>query len=1024
MKLYATYLLYLLVLLVPLGTWGQATDGRTITGQITDANGQPLAGATVSLLSGTSTTPVGGTLADAQGRFSLQLPTAADGYRIAVTYVGYARQTIAITAGQITYDVRLAEDNTTLDEVVVVAYGTQRRAEVTAAVSELDVAQARSTRVATLGEALQGRVAGINVTSSGQPGQVSQIQVRGPGNFGNNQPLFVVDGVWLENGDNRDINWDDVENVTVLKDAAAASLYGSRAANGVVVITTRKGQSGPARITLDASVGWDQLDNQLDLANSQQFRSTIAQARANAGLAPILGTSENFNPGVDTDWQDEILQTGFRQSYNLGLSGGGESGTYYIGVGRFQQDGTLINTGFERTTLRINTEFKRGRFTVGENAQLSYSSTLLQNGLPFIDVVRMAPNIPVRNPDGSYGTGTPELETYGTNPVGLQELYRNNQQSWRILGNAYGEVRIFDFLKYRINLGLEYHSFFDRNAQPAGALRYQPGSEQAVNRLFEQRGDEVTTLIENLLTYQQSFEQHNIEAFVAYSEQQFRGNFLSGNQSGVPSNTYYFSSGSIANPTLRGGPAEWARRSYFGRINYNYAGRYFINYNYRNDEDSRFGPNNRQAGFNSGSVGWRISEEAFFEPIRTTVSDLKLRASYGELGITGSANPYEWQSTVNRNAITVLNGNQITPGATATFFANPDLKWQTNRQWDIGLDAALLDNRLSVTVDYYNRDIEDVLVPIDLPFIQGGGVEYRRFLINAGELRNTGWEFQLGWTQAAADRNSFGYSISANLTTLDQEVIKLAEERGLDAILGGLEAPLTRTQAGRSIGEFYLIQEAGIYRSDDEAAAGPSFNGRQPVAGDVRYIDQNGDGVINDDDRVFAGSSIPDLNYGINITLNYRGFDLSIFGQGVAGGKVFNNTRWWTDRNNDLGNVRSDLDPWSPTNPNGRDPRLVYGDQNSANSLQQSTRWLESGDYFRLRVLSLGYTFPSFAFGETIGLNRLRLYVTGQNLFTITPYRGLNPEVIGTGTDGFTRGIDDGNYPVARTFLVGVQVGF
>jgi TonB-linked SusC/RagA family outer membrane protein len=995
----------------------------TVTGRVTDDKGEGLPGVTV-LVKGTTT----GTSTDVDGNFSLDAPANAT---LVISSVGFTTQEIAVN-NQTTINVRLATNTQNLSEAVVVGYITQERQNVTGSVATLGATEVRRAPVASVGEAIQGRLAGVQVTNSGVPGQGPVVNIRGLGSLGgsNSTPLYVVDGLWIEptSSAGRDINPADIESVQVLKDAASLAPYGNSGANGVIIITTKKGKSGTPAISFNASAGVQNLVKRLDLANAAQWAVTNNQAYDNAGLArqPYAANL----PGTDTDWQKELFKQGSVQDYNLGFSGGGPNSNFNVSGGYFKQQGTIIGPQFERFTARVNTGFNRGRLRVGENLQLVRANQTYVNGAPFTEVLRMPSVIPVYDPTvpGGFGIGNNNAVTFGTNPIALQRLLNSTSTNNRILGNVYAEVQIFDFLRYRLNLGLEYHGFRDQQKRQYGIWRRNDITQPS--NYGDDQGNELFGQVENTLTFDKSFGEHNLTAVAGYSRQRRSFEFTRGVNFGYGTGpTYYWAlDAGTQTPQVIGSSYVQGKESLFGQVTYDYDRRFLVTGAFRRDGSSLFQADRRWGNFAAGSVGWRISKEKFMENA-TFINDLKLRASFGSLGnqyLSGAyGGSYLYQGALNTNANYVLGTSQtIQNGAIQTTLAS-DVRWEQRRTQNYGFDLALLENRFSLSADYYISRTADALVSPNLPLAYGnaGALPYQ----NLGLIENKGFEFKVGY---ADDRKPFKYGVSANLTTLNNKVLNLnsgSVEGSTTNFLTGGPSSITRTEVGHEIGSFYLYQFDGIYQTG-EANIPAGLR-----AGDVRYKDTNGDGQVTEADRVHVGRVFPRLQYGLNLTASYGGFDLAVFFQGVQGNTVFNDAKYWLERTDDNNNHLASFNPWTPTNPSTTTPRAVIagGTRNDGvyssaspgnNDRYQTTRWLEDGSYLRLKNVQLGYSLPKTLLERTKYIGSLRLFLTGQNVFTITDYSGYDPETVGQGS--LARGVDAGSYPNLRSFTLGLQAGF
>lgn len=1013
-----------------------------VSGRVVDENGQGMPGVTV-LEKGTTN----GVTTSADGSFTLNV--ASGSATLVFSFVGYTSREVAV-ANQSTINISLAPDTEALNEVVVVGYLTQERQNVTGSVASVGAQEVRRAPVATVSEAIQGRLPGVQVANSGQPGQAPVVNIRGIGSITSGSgPLYIIDGLWVENI--RDFNPQDAESVQVLKDAASLAPYGSRGANGVIIITTRRGKSGTPAINFNGYAGVQNIAKTYDLMNSEEWAVINRQAYENAGRTPqpyALTLPRDANGQIiSTDWQDEFFKQGSVQDYSLGFSGGGTNSNFLISGGYFNQKGTAVGPKFERYSLRINSGFNRGKLRVGESVLLTRANQTRLNGAtvtnpdgyPFVGVLRMLPVIPVYDPTvpGGYGIGGNNASTFGINPIAQQQLFNNTGTSNRLQGSIYGEYSFTDFLRYRLNLGTEFHAFHDREKRQFGVQR----QNDPLNPSFyaENQGNELFTLVENTLTFDKSFDKNNLTAVVGYTEQRQRQEFTRGRNNDYGTGPVYYwalDAGSTA-PQVVGSEYLYTKRSYLGQLTYDYDQRYLLTGAYRRDGSSRFSPDNRWGNFYAGSLGWRVSREAFFEGI-TAISNLKLRASYGSLGnesLLGEyGGSYLWQALINPNVNYPLGGDAtIFNGSIQTKLASTDIAWEERRTTNVGADFGFLEDRLTLSLDYYVSKTQNALVQVQQPLVLGnaGDDPFRRI----GRLENRGFEVLLGYNET---RNPFKYGIAANLTTIKNEVQRLSD-RGSSFLLGGPN-DATRTEPGYEVGSFYLYQFDGIFQTGDNIAGSAQPNA-QP--GDVRYKDINNDGVINDRDRAHVGRVFPKLQYGLNLTASYANFDLAAFFQGIQGNDVLNVSKYWLERTDENGNYERGFSPWTPDNPSTTTPRAIIsgappGSPAAAsateNSRLNSTRWLEDGSYLRLKNIQIGYNVPKAALERVKGIGSLRIYVTGQNVFTVTDYSGYDPETVGTNPvtlntnnpppSTLARGVDFGSYPSVRTFAAGIQLGF
>lgn len=1028
-------LLFLALLLAtPLPLAGQAT----VRGQVVDAEtNAPLVGAQVAVR-GTSV----GTVTNASGEYSLTPPQGATA--LVFSMIGYSSQELAVE-GRSVVNASLVPSAVSLEGLVVVGYTTQSRRDISGAVAAVDAEALEARKVATLEEALKGRVAGVNIKTSGEPGQGAAITVRGQNFLYNAQPLYVVDGLYMTQNPN--LNPNDVASIQILKDASAASQYGAQAANGVVVITTKRGQSADRNgMQVSSYYGVQEMVDRIDVMNAREWAEFAQMAYENAraqnpnsdpvpqGVLDILSGTNT----VDTDWQDQILATGAIQDHNVSISGATDDANYFLSGGYTQQDGTVKKTDFERYSMRVNSEMRRGRLTLGENVSLSRSNRsnlVLNEGSPLIQAMRMPPGIPVFNEDNTpaYGYGSAYLPNFGTNPLGLIELRDDDVQRNQAFGTLYGEYELLEGLRYRLNAGFSYEDLESRFFQKAGGLPRQNNPRDPAF-LNVGRDDYTSLLFENLLTYQSTFaDVHDVNAVAGYTEQQTERNWLWGHRRGFADEDLRQIGAGVENLDNDGFAIESRLRSFLGRVNYAFDGKYLLTASFRRDGSSRFGPGNRWGNFWSGSAGWVMSDEAFFSriPLLGGADFFKLRASYGVLG-NQDFDDYQFAGLVQSRSY--LFGNTVAPGAIQVDLANPDIKWQENTQQNYGFDMSLLRNQLSLTADYYISRSDDLLVRAPLPPVIGSGTSP---FINAGSVENRG--FEVGLTHRFS-RGNFQLNTSANLTTIDSEVLSLGN--GAQPIFAG---GVSRTAPGFPIGHFWVRKTDGIFQSEAEVQAhATTIDGvehvLQPNArpGDIRYADINGrdadgnltgqpDGFINDDDRYDAGNAVPDWEGGLFFDATLGRFDFGAGIRGSFGNEIFNEVRWWMLRMDDNSNLPAGIEPWTPENPSNTTPRALIGGLAADNARRDSDRWVEDGSFVRIQNLQVGYTLPDSWLSSTgLDARQARIYVNAQNLYTFTDYTGFDPEFVGfmSGVSSLERGIDFGRvYPQPRTFSIGIDLG-
>ena len=1001
----------------------EAPQVRRITGQVTDENNQGLPGANI-IETGTNT----GTTTDANGNFVLNVSDAAT--TLTISSVGYARQVVTI-GGSSVVNAKLVPDDRTLSEVVVIGYQTVRKRDVTGANDVISSTQANKVTANSLAESIQGLSPGVTVRSSGVPGQQSSIQIRGVASFLNTDPLYVIDGMIADA--NPTINNDDIESIQVLKDASAAAIYGSRAANGVIIITTKQGKEGPVKISFSAKYGAQQVYKRWDMMDASGFAALQRQQYQNSGQTPPASVATaTFNPAINTNWQDQTLHTGSLQDYNLTLSGGTKTGTYLISGSYFKNNGYVIGSNFDRASLRINTKSQFGRFTFGENALLTNSN--IQNpptGInPIYDMAGMLPVIPVQdpryvsatNPNG-YGIGTyPDAVTYNYNPVAARDLSTTKSNYAKLVGNGYIDVKLTDWLTYRANAGLEVSFDYTQNLRKIGV--YQYNAAVVPSSVSEDRSRYYSLLFEHTLNFNKTFGAHSINGVVGISQQTARRDVTTGSRTNLTtSGGQYFTTIDAAtgiSNSAGGTPTDYRILGYIGRVNYAYNDKYLLTLTGRVDQDSRFGADYRTGFFPSIAGAWRISQEPFFHA--TWISDLKVSASYGKLGIVvPTLGSFPYTAFINNNPRAIFGTDQTSNvGAYQAQLANPALKWEQRLSQNYGVSASFLNNRITTEINVYNSLSSDAILNLPVPGYLGNlqGNPY----VNTASIRNQGVEFSATYRNNA---HPFKWDISGNFTTIKNRVENVGNQgQNIDYIQSGN----TRSKVGLPVGQWYVLKTAGIFQTQEEINNYKGANGAliQPNAkpGDIKYVDTNGDGQITqNDDRQFVGSPWPKLQAGAQFNASYGPFSLNVQFIGVFGYTLYNDVRRGLDSYQNT-NFRQDINPWSSTNTSASDPRigLESGDQGIiSNNFAYTDRWLENGSYVRLRNVEVGYTF-SKDFLNRIKVHGARLYVSAQNLFTITKYTGLDPDV--TGANIQERGVDNGHWPSPRVISVGITGDF
>lgn len=1055
-----------------------------ITGRVSSSTGDPMPGVTV-LLKGTTT----GATTATDGTYTLSVPEAAG--TLVFSFIGHTSLERNFS-GPGVVNATLTEDAKALQEIVVTGYTTQSKKDITGAVATIDSEQLLSTPSTNLGQAMQGKVAGVTVGNENSPGGGVMVRIRGFGTINDNSPLYVVDGVPTK-GNLNTLNLNDIESMQILKDASAASIYGSRAGNGVVIITTKKGKAGKPVFTYDMYYGTQRPGKFLDLLNTQEYAQLVWESRKNAGAvgangnpvhaqfgngpAPVIpdyifpagamegdprvaqdanGNYINYSNNIDaadfnrtkwmitkankagTDWMDEIFDPAPIQNHQMGVSGGNESGRYAMSLNYFDQQGIMIHTGFKRYSLRANTEFNvNKRIRIGENFQFGHSSRIGQpsgnnsESNPISFAYRIQPIVPIYDVSGTTFAGTRGTDLDNSRqPVG--DLWRNkdnDQKELRLFGNAYAEVDILKDLTAKTSFGVDYNVYNYRNY----TIRDIESAEaRGSNSLQTTNNYEWTWTWYNTLAYTLNLgERHRFNFLVGTESIKDYFEFFDASRTNFASDDIEnrYLSGGTGVQTNNGGASNWALASEFTRINYAFAEKYLLEGTLRRDRSSRFAPQFRTAIFPALSAGWVFSEESFAEGLATWLGRAKLRVGWGQTGNQeiGNYNSLTQFATNPANSFYDLNGSRTSaiPGYELTQFGNARAKWETTTSTNIGLDLSLLGNKIDASFDWYTRLTTDMLFPVPAPLT--AGVATAPFQ-NIGSMRNRGVDLALTYNGEAMD-NQFTYSVTGNLSTYRNTVTKTTGDPKTQyfGINDERIQNFVVTQQDHPISSFFGYTVDGIFQTDDEAAAAPKNNlgTNQNKAGRFRFVDINGDNVINTQDLSIIGNPHPDFTYGLNINVNYKNFGLTLFGQGSQGNEIFNYVKYWTDFPTFGGNrsTRMLYDSWRPGKTDAILPQLTSSDQVS---ILPSTYYLEDGSYFRMRNVQLTYTLPQTLFTK-LGLGSARVYVQAQNLFTITDYSGMDPEInLRNYSSGNDRqiGVDGGSYPVAKQYLMGVNVSF
>lgn len=1016
----------------------QSGKTKQIIGTVVDASGIPVIGANV-MVKGTTN----GTITDMDGKFVLEVP---EGAVLEVSYIGYVNQTINVGNNN-SFNIALKEDTQKLDEVVVVGYGVQKKKLVTGATVQVkgDAIQKLNT-VNPLG-ALQSQASGVSIVkNSGLPGESFKISVRGIGTTGNSTPLYIVDGVTTGSIDY--INPADIESLDVLKDAASAAIYGARAANGVVLVTTKQGRKGKASLSYDGYVGIQNLYKDVEVLDAQEFAMIMNEAAVNSGMpeydfASLVPDWDKIKNGTwnGTNWLDELKnKNAITQNHALGITGGTEQSIYSLGLSYTSQEGILgqpASPQYDRYSFRINTEYSliKGKtfdiLKIGEN--LNYSHVIKESmgsgGNYLFQAMKTSPFLPVYDEEGNYHYAI-DWNPYDANPKGLN-YYRNSgnlSKNNYLRGNTYLILQPIKGLTWRSSFGIDFSSSSYRSYIPTYNLSTIDEGYLTENEVRQNMSTGLKWMFENTINYVTELnDTHGINVLLGTSaEKSGIGESISGKNVNSIFRDFehaYLDNAKIIysdKTTLSGSPwVEGRLLSFFGRINYDYKEKYLATVVMRADASSNFAPNHRWGYFPSVSAGWVISNESFMKFASSWMDFLKLRVSWGQNG-NQDISPFQYLSTIafdSRYFPGIDKINQTT-AAYPNILANPDVTWETSEQTDIGFDSRFLANRLGFTFDWYNKITKDWLIQAPVLGIMGTGAPY----INGGDVRNRGWELALSWNDII---NDFSYGINLNFSNNKNEVIRIANDEGIihgpANVLANGTAELYRAQEGFPLGYFWGYKTNGVFQNQSQIDNYVNSKGEKimpnAVPGDLIFVNQNDDNAIDDGDKVMIGDPNPDYIFSFSFNIGYKGFDISLTSNGVLGNQIVKSYRRFADRPHE--NYTKDiLGRWHGEGTSNKIPRVNMATH--INDTYVSDRYVENGDYWRISNLTIGYDFKNL--WKNIPLSQARLYVTGQNLLTITGYSGFDPEV-GNGNN-WAGGIDNGFYPAPRTFLVGVSLKY
>ena len=999
--------------------WGcSCLLAQQISGVVKDDTGE-LPGVSV-IVKGTTV----GVVTDVTGEYTIQLPVGLENPVLVFSYMGYEKQEVPV-AGKAVIHVQLKPETQDLDEVVVIAYGTHKKSDLSSSISVLSAEDIAKVPVTEVGQAIQGKIPGVTVLGSGMPGQSASIRIRGVGTINSTEPLTVVDG--NPGAPMPDAN--DIESFQVLKDAAACALYGARGSNGVILITTKKGSKGKTSISYNGYYGWQWVKKKLDLLSASEYIrfhqenmeiNNLGGKYANGwmSLSPRILQAINDPASMnDTDWQDAIFQLAPMTKHSVSISNGGENGNFFFSGSYLNQDGIQIESKYEKFNFQINSSAKLGPVTVGEHLNV-YSST--QNNATTLIASSQSPLVPIYNEEnlGGFDGATDALDLINVqNPVALAHLNPSLAKRDGLSGNVFLDVHFLKDFTYRGNVATRIVN----SSSTAKALSAVFGAiSRPYTSMTLSNGRSFATAVENTLTYDKYVGRHHINAMVGYTLEysKYSSSTATGDKFNVRVPVSFKTLASDASKSLSGSFYETTMESILARVMYDYAGRYLFTVNFRRDGSSKFGVNYRYGNFPSFSLGWRLSEEQFMKDAKKYVDNLKLRASWGIIGSDFGIDAYNQEIALNQ-ALKYVFGDDVAPSTTTTTIVNEDLRWEEQKTLDVGLDLDMFGGKFSMIADYFYKETDGML--IDVPIAYSNGIS--NMLMNAGNVDNHGVELAFVGRKNTGEFTCEG---TFNLTFERNIVKKLGhiDQPITGGVTSNFKEGVTRTEVGHAIGQFYGYKMLGIYQIGDEDIP------EDLSPGDIRFDDMvDGKPGLTEDDRTYIGSPFPELTYNFGFNAGYKGFDFSFFFQGIYGMSVFNESLYVLEGMKDFhGQSARVLKRWTPQNPSTTIPRAT---QNSTHNLRISDRFVEDASYLRLKSLSLGYTIPKNALSK-LHIQKLRVYVSGQNLLTFTNYSGYDPEIF-KGKDytsqeskspNLYRGIDKNNYPLPASFFVGLEVNF
>lgn len=988
-----------------------SVPSKKITGTITDEKGEALIGAAVRVKGA-----IISTITNINGQYALEVP--GDAATLVYSYVGYKSAEMEIS-DRSEISVSLSPDITSLSEVVVVGYGSMKKKDLTGSIVSVDSKELKSLPVPSVGDALQGRASGVQIVSQGSPGSDPVFIIRGLSSINDSKPLFVIDGIPTTSGLNQ-LNPDDIESIQVLKDASAAAIYGSRGANGVIIITTKRGKGETGHLNFNSFYATQQPTNMIEMLNAAEYAQYSNDMLSNGGRPTNPEWADPSTLGTGTDWLDElikknsVLNSAPMKSVSLSYSTNSEKSNMYASGNYLNQDGIVLNTNYKRYTIQFNSDNKIFDFLkFGNNLTLNHD--IKSNGDYNIkNTMGALPTQTVRNTDGAFTNQLSNPEWYGgiDNPIGKAILNSNVTKGYNLIGSIYSELDIVKGLKFKSNFGLQLNIWDHRNWNPKHDWVALP---QTLSSLYQQYNKSFTWLWDNTVTYSKLLaEKHSINFMVGTSAQANRYDFVGAFRQGfLTDETPVLNAGSEVGKNATGGGNEWSLFSYFGRANYSYDDKYLLTLTIRRDGSSKFGPSNKYGTFPSASVAWRVSKEGFIQNL-TFINDLKIRAGYGETGNQEIGGNYPYATLLSLGNYN-FNGTYVQT-AYPLRMPNYQIHWESVKQTNLGFDASLLNSRIDFTIDAFVKNTTGMLVRgiVNITTGYDNQNEGNRPYVNAGKMQNQGVEFALSTKNLTGD---FKWNTSFNLTFLQNKIQSLNDTVPIIAgsIDGNINLAAARQMNGHPFNAFYGYTMEGIFQTQEEVDNSSLQVAGATKAGDIKFKDLNHDGVVNDKDRTFIGNPNPGFIFSMNNTFEFKNFDFTIFLQGVYGNDIFNANRLQIEGMDAARNQSKNvLNRWNGEGTSTAMPRAVFGDPAQNNRI--SDRYIEDGSYLRVKNITLGYTVPKNIAAKA-KMSSLRLYLSLQNLATLTKYTGIDPEV-------GINGIDNNVYPVTKTYSLGINLSF